>query len=60
MFVGCEADPECFHVEKEAVVTLFAKAALNAGTEDELRVEAAEAPVRMAFLLQKAVTGDPQ
>lgn len=58
MLFGCEADPECLRVAREAVIGEFAKAAFNAQTDIGVSGEAAEAAVKTASLVPKMATAD--
>lgn len=58
VFAECKADLKCFRVTKEAAVRRFAKAALDSETDVELNGKAAEAAVKVAFLVPEAATAD--
>lgn len=60
MFVGCEANPECFPVAEETVLKQIAKAALVAGTDVKLSWRAAQAAARVSFLVPEIAIVDPR
>lgn len=55
---GFQADPKYFFVARESVLRQFAKAALDAGTDDELSWELTEAAARVTFLLPEMAIAD--
>lgn len=59
MFLGSEADPDCFRVAIEAGVKHFARDDYDDGTDVELSEEAAGATVEVASLVLKMATADP-
>lgn len=58
LFADCEANPECLHVVKEAVMTHSAKDAGDAGTEVELSGKATGAAVKAASLVRENAAAD--